>query len=140
MNRTTSLAAPIGRLLLGGFFALAGFNKIGGYAGTQAYMEAFGIPGGLLPLVIVLELAGGLALIAGWQTRLVAFLLAGFSVVSGLIFHADFADPMQHILFMKNVAIAGGLLMVVASGPGALALDTRAGSRAAPPRAAVGEG
>ena len=139
MERTTSFAAPVGRLLLGGFFALAGFNKIGGYAGTQGYMEAFGIPGALLPLVIALEIGGGLALIAGWQTRLVAFLLAGFCVVSAVIFHADTADQVQRILFMKNFAIAGGLLMLVALGPGRAALEGGLRDRAAGGRSATGE-
>ena len=140
MDRLTALAAPLGRLLLGGFFALAGFNKIGGYAATQGYMEAFGIPGQLLPLVIALEIGGGLALIAGWQTRLVALLLAGFCVVSAVIFHADFADGMQQILFMKNFAIAGGFLIIAAHGPGALALDGRGRTAGAGRTAAAGEG
>jgi putative oxidoreductase len=125
MDRTLSYAAPLGRLLLGGFFALAGFNKIGGYAGIQGYMESFGVPGELLPVTIALELAGGLALIAGWHTRLVAGLLAGFTIIAGLIFHADSSDMMQMLLFQKNVAIAGGLLLLVAMGPGALAVDSR---------------
>jgi len=125
MDRALSYAAPLGRLLLGGFFALAGFNKIGGYAGTQGFMESVGVPGELLPLTIALELGGGLALIAGWHTRLVAALLAGFTIIAGLIFHADFSDMMQMLLFKKNIAIAGGLLLLVAMGPGALAVDSR---------------
>ena len=68
-------------------FISAGWQKIGAYAGTQAYMEALGVPGALLPLVIAVELIGGLALLVGWQARLAAFLLGGFAVVSGVLFH-----------------------------------------------------
>ena len=125
----TAYAAPIGRVLIAAIFVMAGFTKITGYAGTQGYMEAFGIPGALLPLVILLEIGGGLAVIVGWQTRLFAFLLAGFSVVAAVIFHFDPADQMQFILFTKNIAIAGGFLFLVAFGPGAFALDNRAAKR-----------
>jgi putative oxidoreductase len=116
-----------GRLLLSVIFILAGAGKIGAYAGTQAYMESMGVPGFLLPAVILLELGGGLAMVLGWQTRLAAFLLAGFSVLSALLFHANFIDSMQSILFMKNLAMAGGLLFLVAGGAGAWSLDARYG-------------
>ena len=88
-------------------------------------MESVGVPGMLLPLVIVLEVFGGLAVLVGWQTRLAAFALGGFSLISAVIFHANFGDQMQMIMFMKNIAIAGGFLFLVANGPGALALDNR---------------
>jgi len=88
-------------------------------------MEAMGISGELLPLVIIVEVLAGLAVIIGWQTRLFALTLAGFSIVTAVLFHANFADQMQFIMFMKNVAIAGGLLFLVANGPGAYALDNR---------------
>ena len=104
----------IGRVLMSAIFIMAGINKISGYAGTQGYMESMGVPGALLPLVILLEVGGGLAIIAGWQTRIVAFLLAGFCVISAVIFHANFGDHMQSLLFMKNLAMAGGLLFLVA--------------------------
>ncbi len=136
MSRSLALAAPLGRLLVGGFFALAGFNKLQGYAATQSYMEAFGIPGALLPLVIALELGGGLALILGWQTRLVAAAIAGFSVVAAFFFHGDFSDQTQSILFMKNIAIAGGMLAFVGLGAGPLSLDGRSRGDARPAGAA----
>ncbi len=116
-------ATLIGRILLGHIFLLAGIGKIGGYAGTQGYMEAMGVPGMLLPLVILLEIGGGLALIAGFQARITASLLAGFSIISAIIFHADFADQTHSIMFMKNFAIAGGLLFVTAFGAGAWSVD-----------------
>jgi putative oxidoreductase len=125
MNTLQSLAAPLGRILLSLIFVQSGLNKIVNYAGTQGYMESAGVPGGLLPLVIAVEVAGGLAVILGWHARLAAFLLAGFSLLSGLLFHGNFAEPMQMILFMKNVALAGGFLMVVSLGAGAFSVDGR---------------
>jgi putative oxidoreductase len=127
MNPSTTTAATqlMGRLLLSAIFIMAGISKIGAYAGTQGYMESMGVPGVLLPLVIALEIGGGLAILVGWQARLSAFLLAGFCLLSALIFHADFGDPMQSILFMKNLAIAGGLLTLCAGGAGAWSVDAR---------------
>ncbi|MFA7096305.1 MAG: DoxX family protein [Gammaproteobacteria bacterium] len=100
----------IGRILLAHIFLISGFNKIPGYAGTQQYMEAMGVPGMLLPLVIVLEIGGALALIVGWQQRWAALALAGFTLAAAFIFHTNFADQVQMIMFMKNLAIAGGLV------------------------------
>jgi putative oxidoreductase len=114
-----------GRVLLSLIFIFGGYEKIVGYAATQGYMENAGVPGMLLPLVILTELGGGLALLAGWQTRWVALALAGFCVLSGLIFHTDFSQQMQVIQFMKNLAIAGGFLVLAAAGPGAWSLDNR---------------
>ena len=125
MNTQQNLADLGGRALIAAIFLIAGLNKIGGYAGTQGYMEAMGVPGALLPLVIALEVVGAVAIIVGWRTRLFAFLLAGFSVVSAVIFHRVLGDQTQFILFMKNFAIAGGFLFLVARGPGAWSLDAR---------------
>ena len=125
MNTQQNLADLTGRVLISAIFLVAGLNKVTGYAGTQAYMESTGVPGALLPLVIVLEVFGALAIIAGWRTRVVAFLLAGFSVVSALLFHGALGDPTQFILFMKNLAMAGGFLFLVARGAGEWSLDAR---------------
>ena len=119
------ISAPAGRVFLATIFFMSGLTKISGYTGTQGYMEAMGVPGVLLPLVIALEVIGGLAIILGWKTKLVAFAFAGFSLASAALFHADFSDQMQMGMFMKNVAIAGGFLMLVAQGPGAYAIDNR---------------
>ena len=123
MNTLQNLAAPLGRILISLIFLTSGLSKISGYAGTQSYMEAVGVPGMLLPLVIALEVLGGLAVMLGWHTRLIAFLLAGFSLLSAVLFHANFGDQMQMIMFMKNLSIAGGFLMIVSLGGGAYALD-----------------
>lgn len=113
------------RVLMSFIFIMAGYSKIGGYEGTQGYMQAMGVPGALLPLVILTELGGGILLLVGFQARLVSFLLAGFTLLSAFIFHRDFADQMTMIMFMKNLAMAGGLLMVTQYGAGAFALDKR---------------
>lgn len=123
MKTLGQFAAPAGRVLLASLFLIAGFNKIVGYSGTQGYMEAMGVPGFLLPLVILLEIGGGIALLVGWQAKISAFLLAGFSIISAIIFHSNFSDQTQMLFFMKNLTIAGGLLMVVAHGAGQYALD-----------------
>lgn len=114
-----------GRLLLALMFVVAGVGKITGYEGTGQYMEAFNVPAMLLPLVILAEVGGGLALAAGFLTRWAAAGLAVFTLVAGLIFHTDFSDPSQQILFMKNLAITGGLLLLVGHGAGRLSLDQR---------------
>ena len=127
MNQSIAIAGMqlFGRVLMSSIFIMAGINKISGYAGTQGYMESVGVPGALLPLVILLEIGGGLAILLGWKTRIAAFLLAGFTVLSALIFHANFSDQMQSILFMKNMAMAGGLLFLVAGGISAWSLDAK---------------
>jgi putative oxidoreductase len=105
---------------------MAGISKLGaGYAGTQAYMDAMGVSPSLLPLVIILEIGGAIALIVGFKTKLTALLLAGFTLVAAILFHGNFADQMQSILFMKNIAITGGLLVLVTAGAGRLSIDNR---------------
>ncbi len=112
------------RVLMAAMFLLAGLNKLGeGYAGTQGYMEAMGVPGALLPLVIALEIGGAVALIVGFKTKLAAVALAGFTLAAAFLFHADFSDHMQSILFMKNIAVTGGLLALIASGADKLSID-----------------
>jgi len=124
-NLLQQFSAPAGRVFLATIFFMSGLTKMSSYNGTQGYMDAMGVSGMLLPLVIALEVIGGLAIILGWKTKLVALALATFSISSAMIFHADFSDQMQMGMFMKNVAIAGGFLMLVAQGPGAYALDNR---------------
>ena len=125
MKTFQDLAAPVGRILLALMFLLAGLNKISGYAGMQGYMESMGVPGALLPLVIALEVLGGITLMLGWHTRLTAFLLAGFTLLATLIFHSNLGDQTQMLFFMKNLAITGGLLLVVALGAGPYSIDKR---------------
>jgi putative oxidoreductase len=117
--------AALSRLLLALLFVLSGIGKFAAPAGTQAYIAAAGLP---LPLVgyliaVVVELGGGLLLIVGYQTRLVATAMALFTLAAALFFHNNFADQNQMIHFLKNIAITGGLLHVAAFGAGAFSVD-----------------
>lgn len=134
MNTVYNVSELAARSFLSVLFLLSGFGKISAYAGTAAYMASLGVPSALLPVVIATEILGALAIILGWQTRIAAFLLAGYSLLTALIFHSNFADQVQMIMFLKNVSIAGGFLLLVANGAGALSLDRRA--RQVPARAA----
>jgi len=118
-----SLTILVSRILLAALFILAALGKISGYSATAAFMTSMGVPGALLPLVIVGELAGGVLILVGWQTRLVAVGLAAFTLVAGAIFHGNIADQnhLQHLL--KNIAIVGGFLALAAHGAGALSVD-----------------
>ena len=118
-------SAPIGRVLISLIFVMSGLNKIGNYTNTAGWMDAMGVPSGLLPIVIVLEVLGGLAVILGWQTRVASFLLAGFCLLSAVIFHNNLGDQNEMIHFMKNMAMAGGFLFLTAHGAGNLSLDNR---------------
>lgn len=113
----------LARALLGLFFIYFALDKFAAYSDTAIYMSAFGVTGILLPVVILFELLAGIALLVGWQTRKAAVLLAGFTILTALMFHSDFTEPVQTILFMKNMAIAGGLLLFVAVGAGQHSLD-----------------
>src|SRR5258708_16334230 len=124
-NTVKNIAELAGRSLLALLFLLSGVGKIGAYAGTAAYMSSVGVPGALLPVVIATEALGAIAIILGWQTRVAALLLAGYTLLAALIFHTNFADQIEMIMFLKNVSIAGGLLLLVANGPGRLSLALR---------------
>jgi putative oxidoreductase len=124
-NTVKNIAEVAGRSFLAVLFLLSGLGKIGAYAATAAYMSSVGVPSALLPVVIATEVLGGLAIILGWQTRVTALLLAGYSLLTALVFHTNFADQIEMIMFLKNVSIAGGLLLLVANGAGPLSLDRR---------------
>jgi putative oxidoreductase len=117
----------LGRLLIGLPFAMSGFGKLAAYGKTTAMIAAVGLPVPPLAyaLAVVLELGGGLLLIAGYQVRPVAIALALFSIAAGVAFHNNFADQNQMIHFLKNVMMAGGLLQIGAFGAGAISLDNR---------------
>ena len=114
---------PVGRILLALIFVLSGLGKISNPTGTMQYMQAMGVPAALLWPTIALEVAGGLAIIVGFQTRLAAFALAGFCVISALLFHRHLGDQMQMIMFLKNLAMTGGLLLLASTGATSYALD-----------------
>ncbi|OBS10249.1 DoxX family protein [Acidihalobacter prosperus] len=118
-----NLAMLVGRILLAQIFVIAGVDKILAYHGTAQYMAAYGVPSVLLPLVILLEVGGGVALMLGWQARWIALALSAFSIVTAIIFHHDIANGMQKILLMGDLSFAGGLLVVAVVGAGRISLD-----------------
>lgn len=125
MNQSTVLL--LARILLAIIFILAGLNKFGNIAGTAGYIGSVGLPFGTLLAwgAAIFEVVAGLAILAGFQTKLVSYALAAFCVVSGAIFHNNFGDQIQSILFMKNLAMAGGFLALSVAGPGSISVDAR---------------
>ena len=123
MNKLNPVFSLAGRVMIALIFVLAGLSKISAIEGTQGYMEAMGLSGILIYPTILFEVGAGLAIIAGFQTRYVALGLAGFSLLSALIFHNQLGDQTQFILFMKNVAMAGGFLFLARYGAGELSID-----------------
>ena len=118
-----AIIQPLARIMLAIIFIMAGIGKIQDPAGTAGYMQSMGIPGALLWPTIALEVLGGLAVAVGFKTRYAAFALAIFSIATAMIFHHNFADQMQMIMFLKNIAIAGGLLLLATSGKTAFSID-----------------
>ena len=124
--------ALVGRLLLALLFLPAGLSKISGFAGTVGYIASKGMP---MPtaaavIAIIIEVVAPLALIAGFGTRWAALVLAGFTVVATFVFHNFWAMPadqamMQQLMFFKNIAVVGGLLILAAHGPGAWSVDAK---------------
>ena len=115
----------VGRVLMAFIFIAAGAGKLGATAGTAGYMQSMGVPSALLWPTIALEILGGIALLVGYRTKWVAWALAAFTLVAGLIFHHDFANQMQQIMFMKNLAIVGGLLILSVASSNPLSFDQR---------------
>jgi putative oxidoreductase len=127
MKTIVSAAPAIGRVLLAAIFVISGMGKLAAPAATIGYIQSVGLPFATAGLIaaIVVELGGGVALALGYRTRLVAAVLAGFSIVTGLAFHNAIGDQNQFIHLLKNFAMAGGLLQVVAFGAGAFSIDAR---------------
>jgi putative oxidoreductase len=127
MDKITTYAVPLGRLFLAFLFIAAGAGKVTNPAGTIGYISSVGLPLPELGYAIALaaELGGGLLILVGYQTRLVALGMALFTIATAVFFHNNFADQVQQIMFMKNFAIAGGFLVLSAHGAGALSIDAR---------------
>lgn len=118
----------IGRILMALFFVPAGIGKIGGYAGTAAFMASHGIPSALLPLVILTEIGCGLAVLLGWHTRITAFLLGGFTFLAVIFFHLDPANGLhQSSITLAEAAVGGGLWILAGRGAGDWSLDALLG-------------
>ncbi len=117
----------VGRILLSIIFILAGFGKITALGGTAGYFGSMGLPAPMVTAVVValVELLGGIAILVGFQTRIASYILALFCVATAFVAHFDFADQMQMINFQKNLAMAGGFLVLAAYGAGSLSIDAR---------------
>ncbi|TCB38336.1 DoxX family protein [Acinetobacter sp. ANC 4910] len=115
-----SIVSLIARVLLAYIFLVAGWGKLTAYSATVGYMEAMGVPGALLPLTILVEFGGGLALLFGFQARFAALGLGVFSIITAFIFHGGAEDAIN---FMKNFAMAGGLFFLMLHGAGKFSLD-----------------
>jgi putative oxidoreductase len=119
----------VARILLSIIFILSGFGKLTDIGGTASYFAGYGLPAPTVAAVIVglIELLGGLAILVGFRTRIAAWVLAIFSVATALVAHTDFADQMQMINFLKNLAMAGGFLALAVEGAGSISVDGRRG-------------
>lgn len=123
MKKLDDSAILVARILMPILFIVSGFGKIGGYAATQQYMEAKGVPGFMLPLTILLEFGGGLAILCGFLTRTVALITVVFVLLTAFIFHSDFSQAGNQINFMKNLSISGGYLLLAVLGAGYFSID-----------------
>ena len=124
-TRSQDAFALVGRLLLAALFVLAGINKIGTMEGTVGYIASVGLPfpEAIYFGTVALEIVGGLMLAAGLKARQAAFALGVFTVLTAVIFHNDFAQQIELTMFLKNLAIAGGMFAIAAFGPGRFSLD-----------------
>jgi len=113
----------VARCLVAGLFLWSGVGQVQGYDETTSMMIHNGVMASLLPVAVFIELAGAILLIAGYRMRLTVLALASFCVLTALLFHANFFDHAQMFHFLKNCAIAGGLLALYVAGPGRLSFD-----------------
>jgi putative oxidoreductase len=131
MSTDTRYIPLLGRVLIAAIYLLSGFGKLTAPAATAGYIASAGLPLPLLGVIIaiVVELGGGILLVLGYQTRLVALVMAVFTVATAVFFHNNFADQNMMIHFLKNIAMTGGLLQVTAFGAGSLSLDALLGRK-----------
>jgi putative oxidoreductase len=127
MLKQTAPIAALGRLLIALIFLLSGIGKIAAPTAIQGYISAAGLPAPLAAyaIAVVIEVGGGILLVLGFQTRIVALVMAVFTVATAASFHHNFADQDQMMHFLKNISMTGGLLQVVAFGAGAFSIDGR---------------
>ena len=122
MDKLNTYIPFIARVLLSALFILGGFGKLADVSGFAGYLAMGGLPGFLAWPAILFEIAVGLSMLLGFQTRIMAILAAGFCLVTAVLYHSNFADQTQMVMFLKNLGLAGGFLMVFSAGPGKPAL------------------
>jgi putative oxidoreductase len=125
MEPLRNLALLVGRIFIVGIFIYDGVSILRDFSGSVAYSESFGVPGILLPLVVLLQIGGGILIVLGWWTRLVALAFAAFCVSTAVLFHRNWGDFNEFLHFGKDFAIAGGFLFLFAAGPGDWSADAR---------------
>jgi putative oxidoreductase len=127
MRKDHPYLGAAGRLLIAAIFLVSGVGKVAAPAMTQGFIASAGLPFPLLAylVAIAIEVGGGILLVLGYQSRVVASVMAAFTVAAALGFHRDFADQNAMAHFLKNISITGGLLQIVALGPGSFSLDSR---------------
>lgn len=124
MKKLEDIGSLAARILMPILFIVAGYGKMGdAYTGTQQYMQAMNVPGFFLPLTILLEFGGGLAILFGFLTRTVSLFIAGFTLLTAFFFHSNFAEGVNQLMFMKNLSIAGGFILLALIGPGHFSID-----------------
>ena len=121
----TNIIDLIGRISISALFLLNGIFKISNYEGTIGWMESFGIPGMFIVPAIILEIAGPVLIVIGYKTKFAAGLLSLFCITTAFIFHNDFTDQMQFTSFLKNIALAGGFLILFVNGARGISLDNK---------------
>ena len=119
----TNILDLLSRIFISLLFLINGYFKIANYDGTLEWMEGYNVPGILLIPAIILEFAAPILIIVGYKTKIVAFLLAAFCMTTELIFHTDFSSQIQITSFLKNIALAGGFLLIVVNGAKKYSLD-----------------
>ena len=125
LETMTKILDLIGRIFISTVFLLSGFNKIGNYEGSIAWIESFNLPGMLLIPAIILEIVAPILIIIGYKTKIAAAFLCIFCISTAIIFHNNLSDQMQFIAFMKNIALAGGFLFLVVNGAKGYSLDKK---------------
>ncbi len=123
MDQLSKFSPLIARIFIGGFFLMAGLGKIADVAGTAGYIQSVGLPGFLAWPAIIFEIALGVMVLVGFKIRLASLAGAAFCIVTAVLFHNNFADQTQMIMFLKNFSIAGAFLLFFANGAGAVAID-----------------
>ena len=125
LENMTKILDLIGRIFISAVFLLSGLNKIRNYEGSVVWMESFNLPGFLLIPAIILEIVAPILIIIGYKTKIAAALLSIFCIATAIIFHNNLSDQMQFVAFMKNIALAGGFLFLVANGTKGYCLDKK---------------
>lgn len=127
-DRLQNPSMAVARVLMATIFILSGLSKIGAVDAIRGYMEAMGVPGMLFWPTVLFEVGAGLLIAIGYQTRIVALLLSGFCLATAALFHHQLADQIQLIMFLKNISMAGGFLLLTAVGPGSISIDAKRGN------------